>query len=437
MKKPSYPTPKTVIRRSPRVRRRIFIVIASVLTLVLGGTAAIAYTVYHDVANGIHRSDFSLPGADGNGDYPQNTEETNILIMGLDSRLDQNGEALPSTVYEALHAGDETDGGYNANVLMLVHVPAHGGKAVGISIPRDNYVEISGAPMGVTHSKIKEAYGLALSEKLSTLAQQAGLSDDEAYQQARAAGRQAQISTVSHFLGDVPIDHFIEMTMAGFYSIAQTIAPVQVCLLNATEDAYSGADFRQGIQELSAEQAMSFVRQRRDTGTSGVELTDLDRTRRQQAFLVSLGVKLTDKGTLTNVGTLKSLLDVVKEHVALDTQFDLLSFASTASDLARGNLSFVTLPIDRFSTVNGSSVNLVDLDEIHSMVRGLLHPTDPTQAAGEPADTPDQSTGQSAEHPSIETPPAGANQPSSSADGTTEYENWEIPLNAGSLPCVN
>ena len=56
-----------------------------------------------------------LPGS-GGGDQ-------NILIMGLDSRLDEHRRPLPQDIYDALHAEDETAGGYNANVLIVVHIP--------------------------------------------------------------------------------------------------------------------------------------------------------------------------------------------------------------------------------------------------------------------------------------------------------------------------
>ena len=52
-----------------------------------------------------------------------------ILIMGLDSRLDQHGQPLPQDIYDALHAGDETVGGYNDNVLILLHLPGGNGVA--------------------------------------------------------------------------------------------------------------------------------------------------------------------------------------------------------------------------------------------------------------------------------------------------------------------
>jgi anionic cell wall polymer biosynthesis LytR-Cps2A-Psr (LCP) family protein len=48
------------------------------------------------------------------GDAPKSAGgETNILVMGLDSRLDENGNPLPAAIYQALHAGDQQVGGYN------------------------------------------------------------------------------------------------------------------------------------------------------------------------------------------------------------------------------------------------------------------------------------------------------------------------------------
>ena len=82
----------------------------------------------------------------------------NILLIGLDSRKDQDGNDLPNSILKQLHAGDSDDGGYNTNTLILVHVSADN-KVVAFSIPRDDWVAWNGVP-GYNHIKIKEAYGL-------------------------------------------------------------------------------------------------------------------------------------------------------------------------------------------------------------------------------------------------------------------------------------
>jgi LCP family protein required for cell wall assembly len=214
-------------------------------------------------------------------------QDQNILLMGLDSRLDQNGQPLPQEMYDALHAGDETSGGYNANVLIVVHIPGGDGPVTAVSIPRDDYVELSGCPGSVCKGKIKQAYGLAYQQALDSQANGnsdgAGATDLTAREQtAREAGRKTEIGTVQDLLG-ISVYHFVELTLGAFFQIAKLVEPITVCLNEDTVDSYSGADFHQGVQQIDAAQAMAFVRQRRDENNGS--FTDFDRTRRQQAFL--------------------------------------------------------------------------------------------------------------------------------------------------------
>lgn len=130
---------------------------------------------------------------------------------------------------------------------------------------------------------------------------------------------------------------------------------------------------------------MSFVRQRRDTGPTDLELTDLDRTRRQQAFIVSLAVQLRQAKTFTDFGTLQSLIDTAKTYIAVDDGLDLLSFASQAQRLSGGNIDFQTLPVERYETIDSKSVNIVDLAKIRAIVDAVLNP--PTTKPEAPATT--------------------------------------------------
>jgi anionic cell wall polymer biosynthesis LytR-Cps2A-Psr (LCP) family protein len=186
----------------------------------------------------------------------------------------------------------------------------------------------------------------------------------------------------------VRIDHFVEVTMAAFYRVAQAVQPITVCLNQATADTFSGANFAAGMQQIDAAQAMAFVRQRRDTQYENVDLTDLDRTRRRQAFMISLAVKLKSAQTFTDFGAMRSLIDTREEHVAIDQGFDLLSLASTAQRLAGGDITFQTLPVERFGTIDGESVNIVDQDKIAGIVRDLLNPPSPTAAPTDGATEP-------------------------------------------------
>jgi len=354
-----------------RVITRSVVGVALLLVISLVGYAVF---LYFSLSMGIKRSDAlgglkksNAPAGKGT------TADTNILIMGLDSRLDENGNPLPKQIYEALHAGDQSNGGLNANVLMLLHVPGDGSKATEISIPRDDYVHLAGCPDGECNGKIKQAYGLAFDQESRSLAGQSGLDRTQRQQKERDAGRKAEISTVKQFLGGVPVDHFVEVTLVSFYEIAQVVQPITVCVNANTQDRYSGANFHQGSQQIDASQALSFVRQRRDDTHPALNFTDLDRERRQQAFIASLAYQLKQADVFSDPIKLTQILDVAKQNTAIDSGMDVLSFARQASNLTGGNVTYYTLPVDHFGKdPRGEDVNFVNLALIQATVSRLM-----------------------------------------------------------------
>jgi LCP family protein required for cell wall assembly len=204
--------------------------------LVLAGSG-IAWSVTGGLLSGagLHTSDALGDNA------PKSTGGAlNILLIGLDSRKDQNGNQLPKEILAQLHAGDGTEGGYNTNTLILMHIPADGGRASAVSIPRDDYVAVAGIP-GYTHAKIKEAYGLAKFYAETDLAKQ-GISGAELEAKGREAGRKKTIETVRGFL-DVPIDRFAEVNLAGFYDVATALGGVD----GMSQPSDQGQLFRRGL----------------------------------------------------------------------------------------------------------------------------------------------------------------------------------------------
>ncbi len=392
---PSAPTQAAAAGPPPRRRtgRRLaavagYTVLGLVSLLVLSVTGY-TWTQYSTFNTAVHKSDALISPTERKSLHG----DTNILIMGLDSRLDENGNPLPQNIYNALHAGDDSVGGFNANVLMLLHVPAQG-QAVEISIPRDDYVSLPGCPDGVCKEKIKQAYGLARDEAYTKLRAK-GLKGATLEQQARDAGRKEQADTVSQFLGGIPIDHFIEVTLVAFFQIAQVVQPITVCLVKPTHDTYSGANFPAGMQRINASQALAFVRQRRDNVRGDFyyhNFTDLDRDRRQQAFISSLAYQLRQAGTFTNPAKISEILAVAKENTAIDSGLDLLEFAQEASNLTGGHITYNTLPVQRFADLGGTigDVNIVNVPVIQAEVKQLLGVSPPatsTPATPSPAAT--------------------------------------------------
>ena len=290
--------------------------------------------------------------------------DTNILLIGLDSRRDNEGNPIPREIAKLLRTGPATVGGYNTNTLILIHIPADGKKAVAVSIPRDNYVNVPGHGM----KKIKEAYSYAKYTEDSKLYKE-GVKQPLRERLSRDAGRVATIATVSQFL-DVPIDHFAEVNMIGFYDLANALGGIQVCLNKAVSDTkYSGAVFPAGLQTISGADALRFVRQRH-----GLPNGDLDRTHRQQAFIAGVITKFRTQGIFGDIGKISALLDVAKKDVVIDSGFDVLGFLPQAKALTSGNIKFHTLPIEGYVMRNSQSVNLVDEVKIRKLVQDLFNP---------------------------------------------------------------
>ena len=305
------------------------------------------------------------------------TGPQNILLMGLESRTDWSGNILPQNVLNALHAGSrrgikyEGVGGNATNTLILIHLFGGGKKAVGFSIPRDDWVTFADTVGPQQVGKIDQAYGVSMYYDEGMLrAKYPNMANWRVAYLGNEAGRAATVATVEKLTG-VHIDHFAEVNLDGFYELARVFGRVEVCLKHAVRDSYSGANFRAGYQWLKPAQALAFVRQRH-----GLTNGDLDRTHRQQAFIDSVMHQLRTEGILSDLTKLNGLLSVAKQYVITDSGWNLLDFAAQARALTSGNFVFHTLPIGlngvNYSMIAGQSVNLVNPTLIKAIVKAAF-----------------------------------------------------------------
>ncbi|MEV5646931.1 LCP family protein [Nocardia sp. NPDC052254] len=358
--------------RAARIAARLLA--AATAVVVVTGTG-FAYYTERSVDQGFTRSN-----AISDADAAALDGDLNILLIGLDTRKDQNGNDLPKDILDQLHAGDGSEGGYNANSLILVHIPKDLKKITAFSIPRDDYVPVSGIP-GYDHAKIKEAYGLKKATVEQKLENQGVKDKVELERQGREAGRESIVQTVKQLTG-VPINRFAEISLIGFYHLANILGGVDVCLNHAVDDEYySGAVFPAGHQHLDAANALSFVRQRH-----GLDNGDLDRTHRQQAFLTSAAKELKDSGTLTNFGKLQDLINAAQQDIVLSQGWNLLDFAQTMGRAGSIPIEFQTLPVKGYDTVDGQDVNVIDAGAIKKAVRTAFGVAEPQPSA--PTTTP-------------------------------------------------
>jgi LCP family protein required for cell wall assembly len=300
----------------------------------------------------------------------------NILLMGLESRTDWQGNILPDDVLKALHACNRQEieagcGGNATNTLILIHIPAGGKKAVGFSIPRDDWVTFANTLGNQQVGKIDQAYGVSMAAEENQLtAQDPGISQAQLAFQGNEAGRAATVATVEQLTG-VHIDHFAEINLDGFYELAKVLGGVEVCLNHPVPyDPNSGfSAAHAGYQHLNAKKALAFVRQR-DGLTNG----DLDRTHRQQAFLDSVLHQMRTEGVLGDLGKIQALLSVAKQYVITDSGWKLLDFITQMRSLTAGNLTFYTLPIVGYETIAGQKANEVNPSYLQQLVQETFYP---------------------------------------------------------------
>lgn len=271
---------------------------------------------------------------------------TDYLLVGADSRVDMQGNPLSEEQQQILRTGDVDT--TNTDVIMVMRVANSGNKVSVISIPRDTYV--SDREFGNT--KINAVYGMHQGKYKDS---QASLSS-EVEKAAADEGRKALAEVVGSLAG-VTIDHYIEIGLYGFASFTDAVGGVEVCLNQATHDPMTGSSFPAGVQTLDGPDALSFVRQR-----YGLDNGDLDRVKRQQAYLSSMANKLLSAGTLTNPGKLRNLVKTTRETVAIDQDLDLMDAAKVLTSIDPENIAFDTVPVVTINGVGDHGESVVKVD---------------------------------------------------------------------------
>jgi LCP family protein required for cell wall assembly len=352
-------------RPAPRARRNSFrgakIALAVVSLLVMGLTGY-AWAAMQGLVNGLNYANVLSDG--GGGDKPADGAR-DILLVGLDSRTDAQGNPLSREVLDQLRAGD-ADGELNTDSLIFVHIPNDGSKAVAMSLPRDSYVDIP----GYGKHKINSAYARAMLQARKDLQKQGVTDPKELDVKANQAGAKELIETIEKLTGST-IDNYAAVNLLGFSEITKAIGGVDVCLNNNVKDQYSGANFTKGQHTISGVEALEFVRQRH-----GLPNGDLDRVVRQQVFMAGMARKVLSAGTLTNPGKLSDLIDAIKKSVVLNQNWDIFGFAQQMKGLTGGQLEFRTIPVKNieYKTPEDGTAIQVDPAEVKQFVQSLAGP---------------------------------------------------------------
>ena len=259
----------------------------------------------------------------------------NVLLIGDDHRP----TGVSPEVLAQLHAGSDI-GSTRTDTMMVLHIPADGSRPTVISFPRDSWVDIPGHGK----DKLNSAFTIGSAD---------GGGD--------AGGVRLLVQTIQQLTG-LHIDHFVRISLLGFYQIAQKLGPIQVCLNEPARDSYSGIDLPAGVSKLDAAQALAFVRQRH-----GLPRGDLDREVRQQYFLSAALRTAVSNGIATNPNKLRSLLGAVGSALQTDPDLDLLRLATVFPHLSASDVRFTTIPILGTPTItdaSGNQVSVVQVDRV-------------------------------------------------------------------------
>lgn len=326
-------------------QRRWGIVLLAGAVLVAGTVGFYGWNLNRKIDN-ISRVDDSVLDRGQRPDaVPDDPEEEaqplNIILMGAD---DPNRLVDKPTIAELLSDGAWDPGAYRSDTIMVLHIPADRESAYVVSVPRDSYVELyddEGNPQG--KNKINAAFA--------------------------SYGPLGTLRTVEN-LSDLRMDHMAIIDFAGFKDLTSAIGGVDVFVEEEVYDPYQDQTWQQGINHLQGELALKYVRQR-----AGLERGDFDRIARQQNFLRAVLQKTLEDGTVGNPVKFTNTLEAVTRHLTVDQSWstgEIRGLALGLRDLDADRVRFVTLPLNRYETVDGAgSVNIIARRQARELWRAV------------------------------------------------------------------
>ncbi|HDR4725070.1 LytR family transcriptional regulator [Bacillus cereus] len=250
-------------------KKILFWILGIIGVLVIAG-GVYAYTVYSNVSNALNTVHKPLD-RDKSDKRDKKVEiadnkPISILLMGVDQ---------------------EDNGTGRSDSLMLFTLNPKTKSMKITSIPRDSYTEIVGKGK---KDKINHAYAFG--------------------------GIDMSVKTVENFL-NVPVDHYIEVNMAGFKDIVDAVGGVDVN--NDLEFTSRDQHFAKGNIHLNGETALKYTRMRYEDPRG-----DFGRQMRQRQVIQAVIKKGASVSSLASYGdVLKAIEKNVKTSLTQDQMFDI------------------------------------------------------------------------------------------------------------------
>lgn len=279
-------------------------------------------------------------------DRPEKTSKAeNYLLVGSDTR-----EGLTKEQIRALRVGSTaTAAGGRSDTMLLIHISKARDRAYIISLPRDSLVTI---PEHLSSADKKTVVSARLGKLNSAFSY---------------GGAPLLIETIE-LATAIKIDHYVEVSFAGFAGIVDALGGIEVCTKVDIDDPKSHLVLSAGVHTLDGIEALKYVRTRDFDGRG-----DIGRMQRQQQFMSAVLRKATSSGTLLNPFKLKNFVNASLASVRLDSGLapdDLLTLAKQLKNLSSGNVRTLTVPL---SNPNGryDGQSVVIWDETLGQICGL------------------------------------------------------------------
>ncbi|MEU9925331.1 LCP family protein [Streptomyces griseoluteus] len=309
-------------RGAKRGGRRALRWSASVLALLILGTAGAGYLYYQHLNGNIQkgarsgsddsRAQRTRPNADGQ-------TPLNILLIGSDSRASAENVKLGGSK-------DNRDNPPLGDVQMLIHVSADRKSAAMVSIPRDTRVDIPECK----DARTGRVYPATNDIINTTLAR---------------GGAGCTLATWENLTG-VYIDHWMTIDFAGVVRMADAIRGVDVCVnqnvwdrSTAAQRGGSGLKMTAGTHKVKGEQALQWLRTRHAWGS------DVMRARAQHMYLNSMIRTLKGQNVFTDSGRLMDLAEAATKSLTVS---DEISSVKKLYDLG---MELKAVPTNRITSV--------------------------------------------------------------------------------------
>jgi len=248
----------------------------------------------------------------------------NVLVVGTDSRLNQDVSGIGTTADSEGLRGDTT---------MLVHISADRARVQVVSIPRDLMTTIPSCTRtdGSVSDWVDEGqFNSALS-----------IGANGEYDVA--SGIACTVATTEYLTG-LTVDGFVVVDFTGFRNMVDALGGVWFNFEEPVYDSYAQLDLPAGCQQLNGTQALAYARARHDLGDG----SDTQRIGRQQQLVSAILRELLGKNFVTD---LPSVLSFVKQALGSVSTSPNLSDINTdvgllvsVAGIDRGNIQFLTMP---------------------------------------------------------------------------------------------